>query len=92
MKHNYSEILDFLNDDSFVQWVLFGEDENEWKKFLLANPNKQSLVNEARLLIKEVNTIEEKRAEELSQNIVWAKLMKSIGEDKNAEKTYCKKT
>jgi transmembrane sensor len=90
MKHNYSEILDFLNDDSFVQWVLFGEDENEWKKFLLANPNKQSLVNEARLLIKEVNTIEEKRAEELSQNIVWAKLMKSIGEDKNAEKTELK--
>ena len=61
MKHTYSEILDFLNDDSFVQWVLFDEDEKEWKNFLLANPNKQSLVNEARLLIKEVNTIEEKR-------------------------------
>ena len=54
MKHTYSEILDFLNDDSFVQWVLFDEDEKEWKNFLLANPNKQSLVNEARLLIKEV--------------------------------------
>ena len=67
MKHTYSEILDFLNDDSFVQWVLFDEDEKEWKNFLLANPNKQSLVNEARLLIKEVNTIEEKRTEELSQ-------------------------
>ena len=63
MKHTYSEILDFLNDDSFVQWVLFDEDEKEWKNFLLANPNKQSLVNEARLLIKEVNTIEEKRTE-----------------------------
>lgn len=90
MKHTYSEIQDFLNDDSFVQWVLFGEDEKEWKNFLLANPNKQSLVNEARLLIKEVNTIEEKRAEELSQKNVWAKLMTSIGENENARKTELK--
>lgn len=90
MKHNYSEILDFLNDDSFVQWVLFGEYEKEWKEFLLTNPNKQSLVSEARLLIKEVSTVEEKRSEELSQNNVWAKLMTNIGEDVNAGKTELK--
>ena len=90
MKHSYSEILDFLNDDSFVQWVLFGENEKEWKKFLLTNPSKQSLVSEARLLIKEVNTIEGKRSEELSQNNVWAKLMKSIGEAENSKKHVLK--
>lgn len=90
MKYNYNQIQDFLNDDSFVQWVLFGKNETEWQQFLLTNPTKQTLASEARQLIIEINTIEEKKTEELNQNHVWAKLMTSIEEEQNAEKPVLK--
>lgn len=90
MTHHYNQIQDFLNNDSFVQWVLFGKNETEWQQFLLTNPNKQKLASKARQLIIEINAIEEKSSEELNQNHVWAKLMTSIDEQKNTEKPVLK--
>jgi len=29
MKHNYIKIQDFLNDDSFVKWIVFSENQKE---------------------------------------------------------------
>ena len=90
MTHHYNQIQDFLNNDSFVQWVLFGKNETEWQQFLLINPGKQILASKARQLVVEINALEEKRTEELDQNHVWAKLMSSIDEDENAEKPVLK--
>lgn len=90
MKHHYNQIQDFLNDDSFVQWVLFSKNDTEWQQFLLANPSKHTLANEARQLILEINIIEGKKTEELNQNHVWAKLMTSIVEEENTEKPVLK--
>lgn len=90
MKYNYNQIQDFLNDDSFVQWVLFGKNDTEWQQFLLTHPSKQIFASEARQLILEINAIEEKRTQELNQNHVWAKLMTSIGDEQNTGKPMLK--
>jgi transmembrane sensor len=90
MKYNYNQIQDFLNDDSFVQWVLFGKDDAEWEQFLLTHPSKQIIVNDARRLILELNVIEEKNVEELNQNKVWDKLRTIIDEEANAAKPELK--
>lgn len=86
MKDNYNTIQDFLNDDSFVQWVLFEENNFFWKQFLVDYPMKASLMDEAYRLILEINEIEEKQLPELDQELVWSRISESIHIDEVVEK------
>lgn len=90
MKHNYIKIQDFLNDDSFVQWVIFSKNQEEWLQFLLENPDKKSLVEEARQLILEINSIENSKGNELNQELVFEKIIKGINEEESPEKPLIK--
>jgi hypothetical protein len=52
---NY-ETEDFLNDESFVKWVLYNEKHQNdcWTNFLSQNPDKLVPVNEAILILKSI--------------------------------------
>lgn len=85
MTHNYNTIQDFLNDDSFVQWVLFQKNNFFWEQFLMDYPMKADLMDEAYRLILEINEIEGKQVLELNQELVWNRISKNIHTDEVIE-------
>ncbi|WP_184548060.1 FecR family protein [Mucilaginibacter sp. FT3.2] len=52
---NY-EVEDFLHDDFFINWVLKGADEHNafWNDWLLNNPDKKSVVENARRIVSSI--------------------------------------
>lgn len=46
---NYTEIEDFLADESFQTWVRFNDDQKNWEEWTLEDPKRAKLVEEARL-------------------------------------------
>jgi transmembrane sensor len=81
MKYNYTKIEDFLNDDSFVQWVLFKTDNEKWNTFMNENHNKNFLIEEARQYILEIKNNEDSQT--LNQQNVWNNIMIDIRGDDN---------
>jgi transmembrane sensor len=49
VRSNYTEIEDFLADESFQIWVQFSDDQKNWEEWTLEDPNRAKLVEEARL-------------------------------------------
>jgi transmembrane sensor len=58
--HDYT-LQDFLNDDSFVQWVLFNTEDEYWQKILTELLHRGDIISEARQIIRQLK-IEEERA------------------------------
>jgi len=50
-RNNYTEIEDFLADESFQLWILSKVDEQGWEEWTLENLNRAKLVEDARLLL-----------------------------------------
>ncbi|MBB4803861.1 hypothetical protein HNP37_003941 [Flavobacterium nitrogenifigens] len=50
-RNNYTEIEDFLADDSFQLWILSKVDEQGWEEWTLENLERAKLVEDARLLL-----------------------------------------
>jgi hypothetical protein len=50
-RNKYTEIEDFLSDESFQNWILSKIDENGWEEWTLENLQRAKLVEDARLLI-----------------------------------------
>lgn len=50
-RNNYTEIEDFLADESFQSWVRTNADLENWEEWTLENSNRAKLVEEARLWI-----------------------------------------
>lgn len=90
MEYNYNQIQDFLNDESFVRWTIFKENQSQWQQFLVENPDRIEIVDEAQQLILEINSIDENRALELNQKKIWDKVLTSLHQDKYAEKPIIK--
>ncbi len=74
MESNYTKIQNFLDDDSFVRWVLSGRDDGYWRQFLAENPQQSGLVREAQTLIKDIQRNEGVDLPPLDQKMVWAKI------------------
>ncbi|WP_433830598.1 FecR family protein [Flavobacterium anhuiense] len=50
-RNNYTEIEDFLADESFQLWILSKVDEQGWEEWTLENLQRAKLVEDARLLL-----------------------------------------
>ncbi|KUJ62333.1 iron dicitrate transport regulator FecR [Flavobacteriaceae bacterium CRH] len=50
-RNNYTEIEDFLADESFQLWILSKIDEQGWEEWTLENRQRAKLVEDARLLL-----------------------------------------
>ena len=55
-RNNYTEIEDFLADESFQLWVCFKDDQQEWEEWTLENSSRAKLVEEARLWLLAMKT------------------------------------
>ena len=81
MKNNYSQIQDFLNDDSFVRFVLFGEDEEKWRQYRMVDSKRTAIFDQAKKLIEEIRFAEVSNSDELDSKKVWQKIKVTIGEN-----------
>lgn len=50
-RNTYTEIEDFLSDDSFQAWILSKVDEEGWEEWTLENQQRAKLVEDARLIL-----------------------------------------
>lgn len=50
-RNKYTQTEDFLGDDSFRQWILQNKNASNWENWTQENPERQKLVQEARLWI-----------------------------------------
>lgn len=78
MEYNYNQIQDFLDDDSFVRWTLFGQDKDKWVQFLIDYPMKASLMNEASQFILEINEIQLEPLAEFDQQKIWSRINQTL--------------
>lgn len=85
---NYDQFKrnDFLHDDSFVQWVLFQEEDYFWQQFLQQHPAKANEITQAKQLILAVKKAEEQNSPILNQKAVWANIATLISEEEIVEK------
>jgi transmembrane sensor len=78
MNDHYQHTHDFLNDDSFVQWVLFGRNKAVWLRYQMENPDKKVGMDEARRLLLDIHAAERKDIPDLNQQLVWTKIKAGI--------------
>lgn len=78
MDTNYQHIQDFLNDDSFVQWVLFGKNKAAWLRFQRENPDKMLVLGKARQVVLDINSAEARTIPALNQQSIWVKIKANI--------------
>jgi transmembrane sensor len=50
-RNTYTEIEDFLSDESFQSWILFKIDNDGWEEWTLESRQRAKLVEDARLLL-----------------------------------------
>lgn len=50
-RNKYSEIEDFLADESFQLWILSKKDDQNWEEWTVENQKRAKLVEDARLLL-----------------------------------------
>jgi ferric-dicitrate binding protein FerR (iron transport regulator) len=81
MTNQFKNIQDFLNNDDFVAWVLHTQNDSFWQKFLIENPEKQAMIEEAKQLLEEIRAFEANQPTKLNQHRVWARLKESMQEE-----------
>lgn len=78
MNYTYSTLQDFLQSDSFVRWVLFGEEDLIWNGFSEQNPEKSLLVMQARDLILRIRDSHEWAEPGISKSKLWDRIQKNM--------------
>ena len=75
MKKDYSEydVMDFLNNSSFIQWVRHEDEENDarWERWMEAHPEKLNVVEQAKEYYKQLLSFDKHKAEEGTAEDVW---------------------
>lgn len=71
MQHHYQNTQDYLNDDTFVAWVLFGKNKGQWQQYLKEHPDKLLLVEDARRLLLDLRAAEGNDPPALDQKAIW---------------------
>jgi ferric-dicitrate binding protein FerR (iron transport regulator) len=88
-KYKNFRAIDFVQDEHFLKWVKStGEDESVetyWRDWLLRNPEKREVVEEARRLILTVEEEKQFIIPEQQQRLLWDRIDLSIDKIETAE-------
>jgi len=76
-KYLYYGLEDFIADDAFRKWVISPTEMSakEWDQFLSRHPEKKALTEQAALIVRSLEPIDEKISEDRLQGI-WHRIMK----------------
>lgn len=76
-------LQDFLNEDSFIKWSLYGQEDVYWVEFLEKNPSKRQLVEEAKNIVKSLYQAEQIGLPDLNQEEVWKNITTNLFDSEN---------
>lgn len=74
MNYNHYQLRDFLNDDSFIRWVLFQQNDTFWQNFTADYPHLTLPLSDARRLVLKINETEQTELPTLDEKAVWSKI------------------
>lgn len=85
LRHQYNQLEDFLQDDSFVDWVLSedGVANAFWHQWLLEHPDQEELARTAIGLIKNLHAVEQQFTPNNTMEDTWAKIKLETIDDKS---------
>lgn len=92
-RNHYTEIEDFLADESFQSWVRFKDDQQGWEEWTLENPKRAKLVEEARmwlLAMKVPETTLSPQAVQSALESTWEKIETREGNNNEIHKAIVK--
>lgn len=82
MDYNEFRLQDFLNDDSFVQWVLFGIGDGHWQQVQADYPGIRQVMGQAREIVMQLRD-EEEEAVVVDEEKVLGRVLAKIGSGDN---------
>lgn len=77
MKYQHFAYHDFLNDEAFLRWVSYGEQDAFWQAFMLENPTKQADIQQARDMIRHLRRHEAQQPV-LNQQKIWEQIQDTL--------------
>ena len=92
-RNNFTELEDFLSNESFRQWVRYNNDEQKWEEWTLENSERAKLVQEARALLLAMKV---PKADEKALNVnsalitTWSKIKTKENNDRKVRKLISK--
>jgi transmembrane sensor len=83
-KYKDFQAIDFVEDEYFLKWVKNADEDKSidqsWNDWLLANPNKREVVEEAKRLVLAVAEEKQYVIPEQQQRLLWERIDQSIGD------------
>lgn len=92
-RNHYTEIEDFLADESFQLWVRFKVDDQDWEEWTVDNSKRAKLVEEARIWLLAMKVPDKTFSSEAVQSalkITWLKIEKKEKLKKGIQKPIVK--
>ena len=77
MRYSNFKIEDFLNDDLFVKWVLFNEQDAYWQQVMIDYPAKQLLIEQATQIVRQLCQAEGDRTSLVHEEQLWNRIRKN---------------
>ncbi len=78
----FTDLQDFLSNDSFIRWVLHEEASVFWESFVANHPDKKALFEEARLIAHRLQEAESNQDIHVDSNKIWNRIQSEISEIK----------
>jgi len=74
----FTDLQDFLSNESFIQWVLNGKASEFWDNFLNKHPEKKVLFDEAKNMALRLQEAESSQDLPLNQDKIWNRIESEI--------------
>ncbi len=84
MIYNFFQAKDFVQEDSFIQWVKYGKNDLFWQEFQSNYPEKAEVIEEAIHFIKQIDEVESLKYPNIDQSKVWSAINENIEEQENS--------
>jgi len=88
-KYTHYTLTDFLEDDSFIQWVTVGDEKSNyfWQSFIDNHPEKKDLIREATSIIR-LYRLQHEFNNEGHRDDVWNRINTTISHESAKRKTF----
>lgn len=78
----FTDIQDFLSNDSFIRWVLEGEASMYWECFVANYPEKKALFEEAKMIALRLQEAESNQHVSIDSDKIWNRIQSEVSEIK----------
>lgn len=78
MDYTNSEVQDYLNNDDFIRWALYSENDVHWQQILLEYPSQRVAVERARQLVIQLQEAQQPAKLPVHEERVWGVIREVI--------------